>query len=87
MNITGGLDAGSHQSHIHHGACSDPTGPIHVNLTSIDAAADGSGTATTENPAAADGTVPPFSHYTAVPHYIAVHALTGEVIGCGDVLG
>ena len=85
VNIPGELEPGTRQSHIHHGACADPTGPIHVNLESIEADATGAGSATTENPADEDGAVPPYEHYTSVAHYIAVHAEDGSVVVCGDV--
>ncbi len=88
VTIDGALEyPGSHQSHIHHGNCSDPTGEIHVNLNNVEAGTDGSGTATTEDPEALDGSGPPdFSHWLAREHYVAVHALDGSVVACGDVI-
>jgi hypothetical protein len=87
VTIDGGLEPGTHQSHIHHGVCSDPTGEIHVNLNPVEAGDDGSGSATTTDPQPPDGSeAPDFAHWLAREHYIAVHALTGEVVSCGDVV-
>jgi predicted lipoprotein with Yx(FWY)xxD motif len=87
VTIDGGLEPGSHLSHIHHGNCSNPTGEIHVNLTNVEAGADGAGIALTSDPVpAAGGEPPPFSHWLAREHYVAVHALNGDVVSCGDVV-
>ena len=84
VTIDGALEyPGSHQSHLHHGNCTDPTGEIHEALTSIEAGADGSGTAsTTLDPP----DKPDFAHWLSREHYVAVHALDGTVVGCGDVV-
>jgi len=85
VDVTGGLEEGSHQSHIHHGTCADPTGPIHVTLDNVEADATGAGSTTTNNPLDDAGATPPFAHWLDVDHYVAVHALDGAVVGCGDV--
>src|SRR3990172_945483 len=85
--IDGGLEPGSHLSHIHHGNCTDPTGEVHVNLTNVDAGADCAGIANTSDPLpAAGGDPPPFSEWLEDEHYVAVHALNGDVVACGDVV-
>ena len=86
VTIDGSLEEGSHQSHLHHGNCSDPTGEIHTTLTSVEAGADGSGSASTTVETADDPDNPPFSHWLAREHYVAVHALDGAVVSCGDVV-
>jgi hypothetical protein len=84
VTIDGALEyPGTHQSHLHHGNCTDPTGEIHEALTSVEAGADGSGSAsTTIDPP----DKPDFAHWLSREHYVAVHALDGTVVACGDVL-
>lgn len=88
VTIDAGLDAGEHMSHIHHGTCATQPGEIHVNLSSVVAGADGSAPATTTtDPQPADGSAaPPYSHWLAREHYVAVHALDGTLVSCGDVV-
>ena len=87
VTIDSGLEEGSHQSHIHHGTCATEPGEIHVNLTNVEADASGAGTATTTDPQPADGSAAPaYDHYLAREHYVAVHALDGTLVSCGDVV-
>ena len=87
VTIDGGLEPGSHLSHIHVGNCSDPTGEIDVNLSNVEAGEDGAGIANTSDPLpAAGGDPPPFSEWLEDEHYVAVHALNGDVVACGDVV-
>jgi hypothetical protein len=88
VTIDAGLEPGSHLSHIHHGTCATQPGEIHVNLTNVEAGADGSAPATTTtDPKPADGSAaPPFSHWLARDHYVAVHKLDGTLVACGDVV-
>ncbi len=87
VTIDSGLEAGTHVSHIHHGTCATEPGEIHVDLTSIEADASGAGTAATTDPVPPDGSVAPaYDHYLAREHYVAVHALDGTLVSCGDVV-
>lgn len=85
VTIDAYLEEGSHQSHLHHGTCATQPGEIHTTLTSVEAGADGSGSASTTIEVADDPANPPFSHWLAREHYLAVHALDGTLVSCGDV--
>ncbi len=81
VTVDGGLEEGTHMNHIHGGSCDD-VGSIAVPLTELDAAADGSASATstiTDNPDAELG------HLEEGGHVVAVHALDGSIVACGDV--
>lgn len=86
VTIAGYLEEGSHQSHLHHGTCATQPGEIHTTLSSVEAGADGSGSASTTIETADDPANPPFSHWLAREHYLAVHALDGTLVSCGDVV-
>ena len=77
VTVDGGLEEGSHLSHIHSGTCASPGAP-ETNLTNVEANASGAGTASTSIAAqlssAQDGA-----------HYVAVHDLAGTVVTCGDI--
>jgi hypothetical protein len=76
--IEQGLEEGAHMNHLHEGAC-DALGEIHVALTDLQANANGRAGATT----IIDD--PPFSHWLERAHALAVHALDGTVVACGNV--
>jgi len=73
VTIDGGLEPGSHLSH--------------VNLSNVEAGEDGAGIANTSDPLPPEGgEPPPFSEWLEDEHYVAVHALNGDVVACGDVV-
>jgi len=86
VTIDGSLEEGSHQSHLHHGTCATQPGEIHTTLTSVEAGADGSGSASSTIETADNPDNPPFSHWLAREHYLAVHKLDGTLVSCGDVV-
>ena len=76
--IERGLEEGAHMNHLHEGRC-DALGVIHVALTELQAGANGRAGATTS----IDD--PSFSHWLENAHALAVHALDGTVVACGNV--
>ncbi len=82
VTVDAGLEEGSHLNHIHDGTCDDQGDP-HVTLTEVAAGADGSAPATTTTEFAEGD--PGFAHWLEADHYVAVHALDGSVVACGDV--
>lgn len=81
--VDGGLEEGSHLNHIHDGSCADPTGPVHVTLTALEADEGGSAATTTTTEFEEDN--PDFAHWLEADHYVAVHDLGGAIVACGDV--
>jgi hypothetical protein len=77
VTIDGGLEEGSHLSHIHTGTCASPGNP-ETTLTNVEADATGAGSATTNLTEAP-------SDFTDGNHYIAVHDLAAAVVTCGDI--
>jgi hypothetical protein len=78
ITITGGLEEGSHQNHIHGGTCAS-RGDVDETLTALEADASGAAgptTTTIEEEA---------EHFQDGSHYFAVHALDGTVVACGDI--
>jgi hypothetical protein len=80
VTIDAGLEEGSHASHIHVGTCA-AQGDVETALQNVEADASGAGTATTPE---AEVTTP-LATLQDGNHYIAVHALDGSVVSCGDI--
>jgi hypothetical protein len=80
VTIDGGLEAGSHLSHIHQGMCSGQGGSIQFNLTNVEADASGAGAASST---LAAGVL--LADLQDGNHYIAVHDLAGAMVTCGDI--
>jgi hypothetical protein len=78
VTIDGGLEPGTHQNHIHTGTCEEQ-GPVEVPLTDLEAGEDGSAAATVTNVTEA------LSSFTDGDNYVAVHALDGSVVACGNI--
>ena len=76
VTIDGGLEPGSHVSQVHHGTC-DAQGEVYVPLTNLEAGPDGSAAATT--------IIGHFSHLLQRGHFVAVQALDGTVVACGNL--
>ena len=77
VQVAIGLEPGTHQNHIHKGTC-EAQGEIQEPLTSLQADADGAATGSTNLDV-------PLSEFTDGNHYVAVHALNGVVVGCGNI--
>jgi hypothetical protein len=74
-----GLEEGTHASHIHQGStCADPTAGVAEPLGDVVADAAGSGTGNISS-------TNQLSTYQDGNSYVAVHALDGSVVGCGDI--
>lgn len=80
VTINGGLEEGSHESHLAHGTCDDVSDLMAV-LTELEAGPDGSVPATT--------TVfeLDFDHLRQLGHVVDVHALDFSIVACGPVEG
>jgi hypothetical protein len=80
VTIDGGLEAGSHASHIHQGTCSGSGGSVQFNLTNVEADSTGAGTASST---LASGVL--LADLQDGNHYIAVHDLANAMVTCGDI--
>ena len=78
VSVSGGLEPGSHASHIHTGTCDSPGAP-ETTLSEVEADASGAGDASTT---IADR---PIEDFEDGNHYVAVHNLAGAVVTCGDI--
>jgi hypothetical protein len=80
VTIDGGLEEGSHESHIHQGACSASGGSVEFSLTNVEADASGAGYASSTH---FDGVL--LAYLQDGNHYIAVHDHAGPMVTCGDI--
>ncbi len=78
VTVDGGLEEGSHANHVHEGTC-DAIGDIGEPLENLEAGPDGSAPATTTMTAAV------FDHLLEDGHLVAVHALDGSFVACGEI--
>jgi hypothetical protein len=80
VTIDGGLEEGSHESHIHQGACLASGGSVEFSLTNVEADGSGAGYASSTH---FDGVL--LAYLQDGDHYIAVHDHAGPMVTCGDI--
>ena len=80
VTIDGGLEEGSHESHIHQGACLAAGGSVEFSLNNVEADSSGTGYASSRH---FDAVLLPYLQDGN--HYISVHDHAGPIVTCGDI--